>query len=81
MNWKKISFIALSLLLIATFFFKIIPVPVENVEGNENPDKYIFGGFYWTSILYQFQVANYVAVFYLGLAYLSLIGGTYLIVK
>jgi len=58
MNWKLTLNIFLVLLLVTTFFFKVIPIPVENQEGVSNPDKFIFGGFYYTSILYEIQVDN-----------------------
>ena len=45
-------------LFVSIFFFKIIPIPVENIEGDKNPDKFIFGGFYYTSVLYEIQVGN-----------------------
>ena len=40
------------------FFLKIIPVTVENIDGVINLDKFIFGGFYYTSLLYEIQVGN-----------------------
>ena len=46
-------------LLILVFFFQIIPIPVENIFGSNLPDKFIFGVFYYTSILYQLSVKNY----------------------
>ncbi len=34
-----------------TFFFKVIPIPLNNKAGD-------FSGFLWTSTLYQFSVGN-----------------------
>ena len=46
-------------LLITTFIFQIIPIPVENIEGSNNPNKFIFSGFYWTSMYDQLIFENY----------------------
>ncbi len=74
----KIMFLILGLFLIV-FFFKLIPIPVENISGIKNPDKFIFGGFYWTSILYQLSVKNYIGVSGLCSIFLILFGGNYLL--
>ena len=58
LNFRLIINIVIIVLFISIFFFKIIPIPVENVEGDKNPDKFIFGGFYYTSVLYEIQVGN-----------------------
>jgi len=61
-KFKLILNIIIISLFIIVFFFKIIPIPVENAEGIKNTDKFIFGGFYYTSILYQIEVNNIFSV-------------------
>lgn len=60
---KTKKFLVVNLLLLGIFllifFFKIIPVPVENIEGANDPNKFIYGGIYWTSGLYQLSVGNF----------------------
>ena len=61
LTWKKVFFFGIAILLVASFFFRIIPIPVENIEGGLNTDQFIFGGFYWTSILHQLTLGNYLS--------------------
>ena len=71
MKEKTINYILLGLLM-GTFFFNIIPIPTENQQGvcvqptdNYNPDafcqpqKWIYGGIYFTSISEQMRFENY----------------------
>ena len=73
--------IILLCLLITTFFFHTIAVPVENIEGAKDTEHFIFGGFYWTSVLYQLDVGNYFGSFLYGLIFLVLFSENYLIFK
>jgi len=57
---NKIFLICMGVLFLSIFFFKLIPVPVENIEGAGNPDKFIYGGLYWTSLYYETSVKNYI---------------------
>ena len=59
MKTKNVLFGCLLLLFLATFFFKVIPIPVESIEGGKDPNHFIYGGIYWTSILYELGVENY----------------------
>ena len=56
---KKLIYTILFTLVIVAFFFKVIPIPVENTEGLGNQDKFIYGGIYWTSGLEQLDLGNY----------------------
>jgi len=76
MKTKTILFVTISVLLLATFFFKVIPIPVNSIDGVEQ-DRFIFGGFYWTSILYQLSVHSISALF-LSLMFVTLFLGVYL---
>jgi hypothetical protein len=58
MKKQNIFYLIIGLLLVATFFFQIIPIPVENIEGLSS-DKFIYGGMYYTSILNELSVNNY----------------------
>lgn len=79
MKLKNKLYFSLALLLVVTFLFSSIPVPVENIDGSNTPDKFVFGGFYWTSGLFQLSVGNYMGMFaYFGIFLIS-IGGIYLI--
>ena len=79
MKFKYILFGCLALLLVTTFFFKIIPIPVENQDGAKNPDQYIYGGIYWTSGLYQLSVYNFVGTCAYCLFFVTLFGGVHLL--
>ena len=57
----------------------MIPIPVENQEGIENKDRYIYGGIYWTSGLYQLSVSNYLSVCSYCSLFLVLFGGVHLL--
>ena len=59
MNKQKIINISL-LGIILILFFVPLPVPVENMEGARDPDNYIHGGIYWTSISEQVSFNNYI---------------------
>ncbi len=52
-------YLILMLLMIGLFFMPL-PIPVENIEGANNPNQYIHGGLYWTSISKQIQLQNYI---------------------
>ena len=39
-----------------TFFFRVIPIPLNNKAGD-------FSGFLWTSVLYQLTVGNVLFIF------------------
>jgi len=79
MKTKAILYLIVLFLLVLTFFFLTIAIPVENMEGSNNPDKFIYGGIYWTSGLYQLSVGNYIGTLaYFGI-FITLIGGIYLI--
>jgi len=76
---KSFLFGIIAFLFLTTFFFNTIAVPVENIEGVENPDEFIYGGIYWTSGLYQLNVGNYLGVLaYFGI-FIVLAEGIYLI--
>ena len=79
MKTKTILYLMVLSLLVLTFFFKIIPIPLENVQGLENPDEFIYGGTYWTSGLYELGVQNYIGVFSLFTIFIVIAGGIYLI--
>ena len=57
-TYNKINFV-LIILLVGVFFFQIFPTPCENIEGSKLEDKYIFGGFAYTSIMNEFLLGNY----------------------
>jgi len=44
--------IVLLVIFVFFFFIKAIPIPVKNITGE-------FGGFYYTSVLYELSVGNY----------------------
>jgi len=71
--------ILLLVCLVAFFFFEIIPVPVENVLGSNLEDKYIFGGFYYTSLFSQLQFGNYFGAGTFVLSFVPLFIGNKLI--
>ena len=64
MNRKTLilNLILFELLLLFTFY-NSIPIPVEDMVGVELPEVYILGGFYYTSILQEFQFNNFVGGF------------------
>jgi hypothetical protein len=75
MKTKNILFLLLAFLLVVTFFFKIIPIPLENMEGAKNADKFIYGGIYWTSMLEQLSLGNYLALLpFIGIHFVLLFG-------
>ena len=80
MKTKSIIFIVIAFLLVLSFFFKIIPIPVENIEGSKNPDEFIFGGFYWTSILHQLTLGNFLGAGCMFLIFISLSAGNKFII-
>lgn len=53
MKTKSIFLFVLGILFVSIFFFKIIPIPVHNLEGG-------FGGFIFTSILEQISLNNFI---------------------
>jgi len=81
MNNKIIFNIIFLILFISVFLFQIIPIPVENSLGSKLPDEYIFGGFYYTSILYQLEVGNYVGSGLICSMFLVLFGTNHLLNK
>ena len=81
MKFRYVLFVCLALVFLTTFFFKVIPIPVENEEGGKNPDQYIYGGIYWTSGLYQLSVYNFVGGISYGLFFVVLFGGVHLLNK
>ena len=80
MKVQTIFLIVLGIFFVTTFLFKTIPIPVSQM-GTQHLDKFVYGGMYWTSGLYELGVKNYVGV----LSYLSIflitIGGGYLFNK
>ena len=62
------------LLFLTVFFFKVIPVPVENIEGIKNKNKFISGGFYWTSLYQELYLNNYSGVMAFCLALVTIQG-------
>ena len=81
MNKKKIINYSLIGLFLLVFLFQIIPIPVENVLGSQIPEEYIFGGFYYTSILYQLDVGNYFGSGLISSIFLVLFGTNHLLNK
>ena len=79
MKLKKVLFILIGLLFLATFFLKIIPIPVENIAGVEDPENFVFGGFYWTSGIYELVNYNYIGSLSYMFIFLFLTGGVYLL--
>ena len=79
MKTKNILYLLVGILLLSVFFFKIIPIPLENIQGLENPDEFIYGGVYLTSGLYELGVQNYIGVFSLFTIFIVIAGGIYLI--
>ena len=77
MKTQNIIFIVIAIVFLMTFFFKTIPIPVENIEGIKDTDNFIFGGFYFTSLLYELNVGNYLSVYYLCFAFSVLTLGNY----
>ena len=75
MENKKILLIFLTLILVTTFFFKTIPIPVESIDGNINQEEFVYGGMYWTSGLYELGVKNYVGVVSYFLIFIIMAGG------
>ena len=63
MKIKQILYITIALLFVVAFFFKVIPIPVNSIDGIEQ-GKFIFGGFYFTSILYELSVHNLSSLFF-----------------
>lgn len=51
---------AFGLFFITTFFFSIIPLKLEGLYST--PEHYVYGGYAFTSVLYQLSVGNYVAL-------------------
>jgi hypothetical protein len=76
---KYVLYGIVTILLITTFFFKTIPVPVENMEGSIDKNNFIYGGLFWTSALYQLQVKEFEVIFAYSLLFLTLYGGIFLI--
>jgi hypothetical protein len=70
MNLKNILFISLGLLLVTTFFFKVIPIPLETIDGNLDTTHFEYGGMYYTSILNELNIHNYLG----SLSFLVLFG-------
>ena len=70
MEKKHILYILIISVFLVSFFFEVIPVPLENIDGNLNQDKFIYGGTYFTSGLKEVSVGNYVG----GITYFSLFG-------
>lgn len=58
MKTKTFLLLLISLILVTTFFIKIIPVPVESPEGGLDKENFIYGGIYWTSGLYELSVGS-----------------------
>ena len=58
----KTMFLIILILFVITFFFKVIPVPLETIDGNFDKEHFIYGGMYWTSGLYELTVNNYLGV-------------------
>ncbi len=70
MKYKTVNYILL-FLLIGTFFFQTIPIPTENQQGvcippteyynpdNCVPERWIYGGTYFTSGIEQLGYENY----------------------
>lgn len=78
---KTIIYLVIGLFFLSTFFLKIIPVPVENIDGALDKDKFIYGGTYWTSGMYEVGVDNHQGMIsYFGI-FIVLVGGTHLIKK
>ena len=75
----KIINIVLFLMLFLTFFYMTIPVPVESIDGAKDVYHYELGGFYFTSILYQIQVGNYIGSSLLGFMFVILFAENYFI--
>ncbi|MBA7493881.1 hypothetical protein ES702_04446 [subsurface metagenome] len=72
-KWRILNIILIGIFL-SFFFLKVFPIPVENKAGLDDPDNFIFGGFYYTSILYQFSVGNNFGAF--GMVFIFIIIGT-----
>lgn len=70
MKTKNILYLVIGLLLVGAFFFKIIPIPIESVDGYLDKEHFIYGGMYYTSILNELNVGNYAG----SLSFLSLFG-------
>ena len=65
MRVNKIRFIEnkiylILILLMIGLFFLPLPIPVEDREGAQDKDKFIYGGIYWTSIYEQVIFENYI---------------------
>ncbi len=76
----KLIILLICLVLISTlFFFKIVPVPVENSLGINNKEDFVYGGIYWTSQLEQTLLGNYKSLELFSLMSISLIGGVCLL--
>ena len=81
MKTQKILLIIVGLIFITIFFFKVIPIPVEERGLQGNDGEFNYGGMYWTSGLYELQVGNNLGVRYLVSIFLITTGGGYLINK
>ena len=78
MRMNKHQIINLGLLgIILILFFVPLPVPVENREGIQNKDIFIYGGLYWTSIYEQVSFGNYIPLSLLFLPCLGFISNYY----
>jgi hypothetical protein len=80
---KTSNLVLLGIIIVAclVFFFEIIPCPVENIDGIMNPDKFIYGGLYWTSLNYELSVGSYSSSLYFFSLFGFLIGSNHLFKK
>jgi hypothetical protein len=62
MKFKNIIHILLLVLIVTTFFFKVIPVPLESIDGYTDKEHFIYGGMYYTSILNELSLGNNVSL-------------------
>jgi hypothetical protein len=78
---SNLIFVGIFILFIATFFFKTIPTPVENIDGINNPNKFIYGGMYWTSVNYETSVENNIPLYYFSAFFIFLTASNTLLKK
>ncbi len=71
MKTRQTIYLLVAVLFIMIFFFDVIAVPVENIQGAGNQNEFIYGGIYWTSLSYELSVGDYLGA--LGITSMFLI--------